>query len=325
MQKKLDQSGSAAILFTMFIIVIVSLIAIGFGFLVRTDQRATLDKTLSNQAQYAAESAINKISLGLTASPSTIPATNATCNGGIPSQTPGGFPSGVSITCLTWSNTPDYLMQGNLDTNPWVTPIQPTSAVINSFVITWQPSVATDSATYASPITNLQLAAAHIPVLKIVVGDSTMSGASVAYLIPSNVQTGDMSGLSGNFIYASCSGSPLTCTATISKFPGAPINAGSSGYVSINALGSPADNVIVKGFSGASGNGNQANFVGSQVIIDATARAQDVTKRLQASVSLVPSSWRPSFALSGNVLCKNFEVDGVGNDQPGPASSNACP
>ena len=57
---KLNQKGMSSILFAMVFIIILSLIGVGFATLVRKDQRETLDKTLSFQAQYAAETAINR-------------------------------------------------------------------------------------------------------------------------------------------------------------------------------------------------------------------------------------------------------------------------
>ena len=58
-----NQSGMASIMFAIFMAIVLCLLAVGFATLVRNDQRQTLDKTLSNQATYAAESAINKIQI----------------------------------------------------------------------------------------------------------------------------------------------------------------------------------------------------------------------------------------------------------------------
>ena len=63
------QTGIASIMFAIFIAVVIvtRLFAIGFAVLVRNDQRQTLDKKLSNQAQYAAGTEINRVQRDLQA------------------------------------------------------------------------------------------------------------------------------------------------------------------------------------------------------------------------------------------------------------------
>lgn len=52
-------------------------------------------------------------------------------------------------------------------------------------------------------------------------------------------------------------------------------------------------------------------LTGVQAVIDANARALDVTKRVQARVSLLPQTWNPGFALLAGKTCKDFRVDGT--------------
>lgn len=57
---KLDnQEGFAAIVIAVVLVLVLSLITVGFAQLMRTEQRSALDKKLSSQAYYAAESGVN--------------------------------------------------------------------------------------------------------------------------------------------------------------------------------------------------------------------------------------------------------------------------
>ena len=99
----------ASIMFAIFIAVVISLLAIGFAVLVRNDQRQTLDKKLSNQAQYAAETEINRVQRDLqaqVAAGQTLTAVT-TCNTN-PALLDTRMPD-VKITCLTWNPNPGDL------------------------------------------------------------------------------------------------------------------------------------------------------------------------------------------------------------------------
>lgn len=61
MGKKHDENGLVAIIVATVIMVILSLITLGFARLMQSEQRQALDRSLSTQAFYAAESAINDV------------------------------------------------------------------------------------------------------------------------------------------------------------------------------------------------------------------------------------------------------------------------
>ena len=58
-KKDIDQKGMAAILITLIMMIVISLIVLGFAQITRHDQQQALDKQLSTEAFYAAESGIN--------------------------------------------------------------------------------------------------------------------------------------------------------------------------------------------------------------------------------------------------------------------------
>lgn len=116
MYKKINQNGAAALLLAMFFVILITLVTIGFATLVRRDQRATLDKTLSKQAQYAAESGINAVRNYVDRAKAAGTLTsNSNCNPSALAPTyqapdfSGAGGSGVSLSCLTWSTEPTEL------------------------------------------------------------------------------------------------------------------------------------------------------------------------------------------------------------------------
>lgn len=117
--KYMNQKGAAALLLAMFFVILITLVTIGFATLVRRDQRATLDKTLSKQAQYAAESGINAVRnyVDKAKAAGTL-ASNDQCNPSANGSVSGNYTapdfsaagaSGVNLSCLTWSTEPTEL------------------------------------------------------------------------------------------------------------------------------------------------------------------------------------------------------------------------
>ena len=79
----------------------------------------------------------------------------------------------------------------------------------------------------------------------------------------------------------------------------------SKAYISLAALGGIAN---VKSVAVTA---PDPTLKGAQAEIDANARAQDVTKRIIARVSLTNETWNPGFAVSAAKVCKDFRVDGA--------------
>jgi Tfp pilus assembly protein PilX len=110
-----NQDGASVLMLAIFFIIIISIITVGFATLARREQRAVLDKTLSKQAQYAAESGINAVKNYVDKVGSTSAQSNASCdptaNAAVNTnyQKPdfssaGG--TGVNLSCLTWNIAP---------------------------------------------------------------------------------------------------------------------------------------------------------------------------------------------------------------------------
>src|SRR3569623_1752522 len=79
-QKWKNQEGFASLIVGIIIVLVLSLLTVGFAILVRDEQRQTLDKQLSTQAFYAAESGVNDAINYINANMSTYNGTT-TCTG----------------------------------------------------------------------------------------------------------------------------------------------------------------------------------------------------------------------------------------------------
>lgn len=122
---KLNQTGASALAFTTVFILVLSLLSIGYATLARRDQRATLDKTLSAEAQVATESGVNSVTkyietVGLVNAVSSSANPAAECynpNPGIANYSLPSFGTdGPKITCIKWDMTPTSI---NLTLKPF--------------------------------------------------------------------------------------------------------------------------------------------------------------------------------------------------------------
>jgi hypothetical protein len=81
-RRGLEEKGFASLVIAIVLVIILSLITVGFAELMRKEQKSALDKHLSQQAYYAAESGVNDaakaINAGFSASKSECPAYDVT-------------------------------------------------------------------------------------------------------------------------------------------------------------------------------------------------------------------------------------------------------
>ncbi len=142
-----NQSGMASILIAMISMIVISLIVLGFSQISQHEQRATLDRILSTQALYAAESGINDAQSVIQPdlqNGTAIPAKNSCITS--PSASPS-YPfnstldssSNVSYTCLLVNPGPQHLQYNPITDLAKVIQIQSTSATpINQLMLSWQ-------------------------------------------------------------------------------------------------------------------------------------------------------------------------------------------
>lgn len=108
------ESGFVSIIVTMIIMIVLTLIVLGFAQLARREQRSALDRQLSTQAFYAAESGINDVaydmSHGLINTDPSAGSTDYTKCDPLPPLSSGSLQNnlgtGVSYTCVLYDATP---------------------------------------------------------------------------------------------------------------------------------------------------------------------------------------------------------------------------
>lgn len=306
--KKLNQSGMSSIVFAMVFVIILSLLAVGFTTLVRNDQQQVLDKTLSFQAQYAAEAAINRKGAELIAATATgvpVADSGANCNNNLDLQD-ATFSASAKVTCITWTSLADSIVKDNVGTDPYVSKLRTSAGGLSVIKVTWQ-SVSTNT-TYPATTSLPTIISSNIPILRLTLAKSDLSGLQRTYFVPAGSAMGSVG--DGTVQSVTCPGG--LCTATFSYDT-------SGSWISIMAYGGLA-NVTVSASTG----GVAQQLIGAQATIDANAVSQDVTKRVQARIPLVSQTWAPGFALSAGAACKDFKVDGTQATAASAAGNPVC-
>lgn len=322
-----NQRGMAAIIVTLVMMVIISLIVVGFATVSRREQRQSIDQQLSTQAFYAAESGIDDarsvIKDALAAG--TVPANKTTCT-----DATGGYPTGdatkldetnqVSYSCLKVDATPKSLIYSGVSDNSIVVPVK-TTAPLDSIQITWQPSspptgtpndcpVGTTAVFTPLPQWNCKYGVLRTDVV-------AASGSLTRAGLQSNALTGffvpSRSGGAGNISYAADKGKPntvaancdvaayTTCRAIIDNLGG-----GTNFMLRISSI-YKTSNIVVT----ANQSGNPVGISGAQAVIDATGKAQDVLRRIQVRMPLTVASDGsiPNYAIQTNsAICKRFQL-----------------
>lgn len=320
--------GMTSLMVTTILILVISLIILGFSQVTRRNQRETLDRQLSSQALYAAESGINAAT--------AVIRSQAALNLPIPDKTTCGtsaaYPdvvlsgTDVKVTCLLVEpEVPELVHDSVTENNPTVIPVKPVSGPISGLVITWRP---------INPNTNPNFgcspdggASSSLPARA---SWSCGHGILRLEMTPRPIGNADLSRVKTLFLYPQAYGSPLTTTTMTSiltsgstvgltpvrcsvsnndpkcmlrvTFPG-PVT---EYFLNVRSIYKDSK-VVVDDFSIA---GVSQNF-SNQAMVDVTAKAGDVLKRLQVRVRTddSQSSTVPAYGIeTSESLCKRFAV-----------------
>ncbi|SRR6266568_5213051 len=321
-----NQSGMVSIMVTMILMIVLSLIVIGFAQISRRNQREVLDRQLSTQAFYAAESGVNDVR-NLMATIGAPPAKTACTNSGAfysNLQPNINSANGISYSCVLVNPTPPILQYNDIDTTAIETPIQNVdpAAPIKTLTLTWQPnaSVASPLAFCPTSTTNVfsttvvwkcgygVMRADLVPTDGLLTANSLAANTMTTFAVP-------VGGAPGSLIhYAPDNANPndlttVLCNTTQCQLTIDNMQGYNSYYLRLSSLyvGVPLQ------INGTDINGKPVNFVNGQVIIDATGKAQDVLRRIQAYVALKPNPSNPN---PGNAItsfgpvCKRFTATG---------------
>lgn len=340
-QARQNQQGFAATVISVVIIAILSLIAVSFSLLMRREQRQALDRQLSTQAFYAAESgindAINAIESGtLTTDISDCSQTSQITPPGMTAVLDG---SGgvVEYTCVLVNRTPGTLEYSDLNTNSSkIVRLEATNGQpISSIGISWQDSgynagtgahtafaannryflpqreyIETNPTAFPAGGGSI-LRTTIMPVRAGANRDMLINDAQTLFLYPTgsnaNGQTGQQlyqtgdSDGNGTFVGGQCNPSNTPQHCNVNIS-----GLGNDKYVIYLRL-KPIYNSANVTITAYDFSGQPLQLLGEQALIDATGRANDVLRRVQVRVPLRTSYFIPEFSIESlGTWCKRF-------------------
>lgn len=350
-----DQRGIVSILVTIIMMLVITLIVIGFAQVARRNQREALDRQLSTQAYYAAESGVNAAAKYFASNPSTQVDTLSTpnCTGSIGSVSAPIALNGsnVGVTCLMANSQPASLQVAPLteDSNT-VWHVQDSNGnPFTSLKFSWAGNGTTpyvvDAAHPASTRCKITSGSISFPaygawncpigILRVdlygtnagISAANTTSNNNVItlYLIPSfqsGAATATLPGLTDG------SGNTIASQRIVTRCDGSAISCSmtltvpaarqsSEYYARLSMVYQPSDSASLTGADSLGG----VKFKAGQAVIDATGRAQDELRRVQVRVPLVrPDTTLPIFGIQTTQnLCKELTVG------PTITTSDTCP
>lgn len=322
-----DSRGFASLVIALVLVLVLSLVTVGFAQLMRHESRSALDKQLESQAYYAAESGINDAAKAISAGYAE---SKTTCGPDM-SIAPGasylnsnqvGSGTGASYPCLLIDPTPSSLEYGSIDTDQpksiEVTGVGSggTPANITSMTISWQDTGNNKNFAPASQ-NNFPPASGwnHPGILRVALTPLVTGGISrdnlakstyTAFLYPNGGSGGGSDSYatsisSGRIVNGGCntSNTPHDCVVKITGL-------GASDY--LLDLRSIYKNVQVN--ITVNGTNNQTlSIKNAQTLIDSTGKAQDVLKRLQVRIPSHNNYNYPTGGVeTGASICKELQV-----------------
>lgn len=318
------QQGVVSLMVTLVMMIVITLLILGFAEIARNEQRSSLDDQLSTQAYYAAESGINDaravISQAIASGGPDSVSSNNSCS-------PQGAYSGltttvdtthnVAYTCLLINATPTTIVQ-DIGSSSAVIPITSGSGgpAFSTLTLSWTaasglPSSPTGCYTDILNLSNKPVVGSwscNYPMVRVdlvnAAGVLTRNGwsgrTSTMFFVPYDSTAVNNTigfGAHGAAVPARCSAASRLCTAVINGL-------GTNTYY-LRAT------TLYKSNSRLTLTAGGIPFVGVQATIDATGRAQDVLRRVKIAVDLTDANAHkiPSAAVvSRDSVCKRFGV-----------------
>jgi hypothetical protein len=334
-----QQDGLVSIIVTILIMLLLTLITLAMSQNARQEQRQALDRQLSDQAFYNAETGINDVVNYLYKNPDSAALEyKADCNMPFLASNANviGNPNNRNqYTCLLYNKAPFTLEFDNVGiAEGRVIPIEPVKDTgvadnINSFIITWDDANGTNTSSgcnFTSGATSLPpqlpgsctIGGVKIDLISptVITSDPTSPRDQLiqrmfnAYLLPNASSGGNLSILAGGYpetqgiiSQANCTGAPgeRKCKMKISDIGATKL------VLHIRALYKSVDITIKDGLNSA---GQPVRFSNAQIMVDATGKASDVLRRVQVRVPAKPQFDTPEFGVqSKESICKLVEVD----------------
>lgn len=330
-----DQRGVVSILVSMVMILVISLIVLGFAQVTRRNQRENLDNQLSTQAFYAAETGINDarpLVQAISGSLTALNCTGASAIGLSPAQAKLSPDGSVAYTCLNVTNvepalTNKYIPNGR----GWAVPLNTTGA-LSYLTVSWSTDGPQLDASKcinggnggADTLPPSTAWTCSYGMLRLdLMQDTGQNSATAAaantltfFLKPSTASDSytinSFGGATkGILLRTRCDAATKTCTANI-NLTGNVAAASQTYYARVTALYNDLKNVTLSGPS-------SVKLTGAQATIDVTGKAQDVLRRIQVVIPLTSQPAQAMAALqSTGSICKLISVIP-------PLSTDTCP
>jgi hypothetical protein len=328
------EQGFVSIITASIVMIIITLVVIGFSQVMQREQRQSLDRQLSSQAAYAAETAVNDVYAQLQ-SGALVDEEKPDCdvssfpNGGVVNP---GSNNEAAYTCVTFDQTPEFLEfnNGSITTQQSkIFPLQPKSvddsALVSSLRFSWNGArgetsltlpnnpntLPTNAASTGVPILRVDLV--RLPLAQPVSRDTLIEETTTFFLYPTS-STSNNAGDYASLIGLANKGTviPVYCDETQAYACVYELeNMDTSGQESnryiarIKSIYNDAD-LLIEGES--TGPGRVFEFIGAQIFIDATGKSNDVLRRISVQIAN-PSYPIPEFVVQGlDGICKGITI-----------------
>lgn len=325
-----DERGLVSLIIVMIIMIIVTLMTISFGLLTRREQRQALDKQLSSQAFYAAETGINDAIKAIDNNPSAVgnisscaTADQDRIKNNIAGQPDRVLDSGLEIatTCVLVDQTPSQIVT-TLGLNESKV-FRISAAGANHLYLFWQQSPTPGSPTYQPAYSTAaggftsNWPATTPGVVEVMLIPGTYANRTdffnntrEVFAYPSNSNANSshdivtdpngevLNGNCGNNSAPASVGQIRPCVISITN-----LNPAGSYYIRMKAIYAPVDVTVVA----ADATNNMQPFIGAQATIDATGKSGDVVRRIKIYKSFSTNGTIAEYVLEvGDDLCKRL-------------------
>ncbi len=326
-----NQKGVASIIVATVFIAIISLIVISFALLMRREQRQALDKQLSTQAYYAAESGVNDVIAKLTATKGIGMSSTTQCaeTGTLLNNEQLNTPE-ASTTCVLLDMEPTSLEYSPIETDK-STIVKLDADGMKNLQVSWEPSTmpeghsyvrdysqhnlpqssAPDSDDLVKQVRNsglLRLSLMQVPKSGSITRANLINDTKTLFLYPSDKSTATTysatSAGKGGFVDSQCvlSSTPNDCNVTITD-----LDTGTYDYyVRLKSVYTSTHATLIA-TNGV--NADRIKFKNAQAVIDSTGKSSDVLRRIQVRVPLNTGYRYPEFSLeTTDTICKQIKI-----------------
>ncbi len=318
-----QEQGFIAIVVAALIMVILSLITIGFTRMMQREQQQALDRQLTRQALYAAESGINDVYEGLRQGTLTEIEKTDCDVGDLPNDGVISDSTNIAYTCALYDKTPAQLAYSISTSDSKISPlITESGRNFSTITIQWGQEKGLNNVATLPDCGSAGIfprsRAGNVPLLKVdftntstLSRDSLINSTDYLYVSPckgaGTTTYRYVGGAKGTVVGVSCNASAtLPCSLTINGLA-------SNRYVARIHSVYDSSQVVIDGSEQLGGGATgPVEFAQSQTSIDVTARATDVVRRLRVSIPLgQPDNPPESVFQSFDGVCKLLSIDTV--------------